>query len=192
MKRTYQLKQRAKSKEATRQSIVDAAIELHQMKGVASTSFEEIAERAKVGKVTVYRHFPDEMSLINACSGAYFERNQLPDLDSWREISDANDRLHLGIQQTYCYHQQTEPMLSKVLAEARALGIVKNYDAHWRRGAEILTEPFVSSVESKSVLEAGVALALTFETWHLLVRQHGLTHDQSILLISRLVGDKAR
>lgn len=192
MKRTYQLKQRAKAKEATRQTIVEAAIDLHQMKGVASTSFEEIADRAKVGKVTVYRHFPDELSLVSACSGAYFERNQLPDIDSWCEIDDANERLHHGLQQTYAYHQQTEPMLSKVLAEARELGIVERYDAHWRRGVEILSEPFSSSIESRHVLKAGLVLALAFETWHLLVRQRGLTQDQSIQLVSRLVSDKSR
>ena len=48
MKRTYRQKERAASQDRTRQKIVDAAVALHQEKGVIATSFGDVAERAGV------------------------------------------------------------------------------------------------------------------------------------------------
>src|SRR5213596_2204294 len=64
--RRYQLKRRAEQQEETRSRIVEAAVELHQTIGPAATTFSDIAERARVGRVTVYRHFPDELALAGA------------------------------------------------------------------------------------------------------------------------------
>ena len=81
MPRPYELKRRAERQEETRRRIVEAAIELHQTVGPAATTISEIADRAGVGRVTVYRHFPDELTLARACSGRYFERHPAPDPD---------------------------------------------------------------------------------------------------------------
>lgn len=58
MTRPYTLKRRAERQDETRRRIVEAAIELHQTIGPAATTVSEIAQRAGVGRVTVYRHFP--------------------------------------------------------------------------------------------------------------------------------------
>ena len=60
MGRSYQLKRRAERQDETRQRIIEATIELHQTVGPAATTVTDIAQRAGVGRVTVYRHFPDE------------------------------------------------------------------------------------------------------------------------------------
>ena len=78
MGRSYQLKRRAERQDQTRQRIIEAAIELHQTIGPAATTVSEIAERAEVGRVTVYRHFPDEPSLARACSGQYLSATPSP------------------------------------------------------------------------------------------------------------------
>jgi len=187
MKRPYQLKQRAKAQDKTRQRIVEAAIELHQSQGLAATSFADIAKRANVGKVTVYRHFPDELALVGACSGQYFDRNPLPDIESWRQADDAGERLCYGLLQTYRFHRQTEPMLGRILAEARDLAIMEPYHAHWNRAADILAEPFMPSDEDRPILQAALALALAFETWQLLVDKHRLSDDQAVELVTRLI-----
>ena len=70
-KRKYEMKKRAEAQEATRRRIVEAAIELHGTLGPAHTSVSAIAERAGVQRHTYYRHFPDERSLVMACSGLY-------------------------------------------------------------------------------------------------------------------------
>src|SRR5215472_7228258 len=104
MARTYTLKRRAEQQERTRQKIVDATIELHQSIGAAQTTINEIAKRAGVGRVTVYRHFPDEESLFQACSGHYFSQHPFPDIARWRDIPDPIDRLETGLRESYAWH----------------------------------------------------------------------------------------
>ena len=186
MKRSYQLKQRAQSQARTRQKIVEAAIELHQTKGLAATTMNDIAEQAKVGKVTVYRHFPDAAALVSACSGQYFERHPLPDPEGWRCIGNASERLRQGLRDTYAYHRATEPMIARILADARDLPVMVPYHAHWQRAADVLAAAWPASARRKALLKASLALALSFDTWHLLVRAQRLSNNQAIELIMRL------
>lgn len=189
MKRSYRLKRRAESQARTRQRIIDAAIELHQAKGLAATRMSDIAERAKVGKVTVYRHFPDEATLVGACSGQYFQRHPLPDPEDWRRIQDASERLRRGLRDTYAYHRATEPMMTRVLAEARDLPVMAPYHKHWRHAAHVLASAWPTPARRSAQLKAALALALSFDTWHLLVRQRRLSDDQAVDLMMRLTCD---
>ena len=189
MKRPYQLKQRAERQDRTRQKIIEAAIELHQAKGIAATSMRDIAERAKVGTVTVYRHFADEAALVGACSGAYFERHPFPEPEDWRGIEDARERLRRGLRDTYAYHRATEPMIAQVIAEARDHPVMDPYHDHWRRAADVLLAAFPPPARRSAKLKAAVALALSFDTWRLLVREQGLSDKQAVELTLRLTCD---
>jgi AcrR family transcriptional regulator len=187
MTRSYRLKRRADRQDETRQKIVDAAIELHQTKGLAATTISDIADHANVGRVTVYRHFPDEESLVGACSGQYFERHPFPDLAPWRSIRDPIARLRRGLREIYTYHRETEPMMSRVIADARDLPIMAPYHAHWRHAVDILAAAWPARGRSKSLC-AALGLALSFDTWRTLIREQNLTDDQAIELMLRLAG----
>ena len=189
MTRPYQLKQRAERQDRTRQKIVEAAIELHQAKGIAATSMRDIAERAKVGTVTVYRHFADEAALVGACSGTYFQRHPFPDLDAWRGITDAHARLQRGLRDTYAYHRETEPMIAQVIGEARDDPVMAPYHDQWRHAADVLLAAWPSAARRDAKLKAAVALALSFDTWRQLVRGQGLSDKQAVELMLRLTCD---
>ncbi len=187
--RSYQLKRRAERQDRTRQRIIEAAIELHQTVGPAATTVSEIAERAQVGRVTVYRHFPDEPTLARACSGQYFERHPFPDPDSWQAIASPVERLRTGLRETYAYHRATEAMITRVLADARDHPVVAPYHAHWRHAADVLTEPWRERGRRRTLLRAGIALALSFDTWRTLTREQHLTDRQAVELMLRLTCD---
>src|SRR6185369_10975404 len=95
--RSYRLGKRADKQQETRRRIVEAAVDLHGTLGPARTSFAQIAERAGVQRHTFYAHFPDERSLLMACSGLALERDPLPDPDPWRAIDDRRERLRVGL-----------------------------------------------------------------------------------------------
>ena len=67
-KRPYRMRRRARAQEQTRRRITEAAVELHSTLGAAQTSMSAVAERAGVRRSTLYRHFPDEAALFDACS----------------------------------------------------------------------------------------------------------------------------
>ncbi len=76
MSRTYTLKRRAEKQAETRRRFVEAAVELHSSIGPALTTLSMVAERARVQRHTLYAHFPDERSLLLACSGLTAERDR--------------------------------------------------------------------------------------------------------------------
>jgi AcrR family transcriptional regulator len=189
MTRTYELKRRAENQEETRRRIVEAAIELHQTIGPAATKVTDVAERAGVGRVTVYRHFPDEPSLARACSSMYFEHHPAPDPNGWRRIADPRERLRTALEQTYAYHRTTEAMMTHVLADARDHPVMSPYHAHWSRAADVLLAGRQARGRRRKLLRAGLALALSFDTWRTLVREQGLTDAQAVETALRLSAD---
>jgi AcrR family transcriptional regulator len=187
MGRRYELKRRAEHQEKTRQRIVEAAVELHQTLGPRATTISDIAKHAGVGRVTVYRHFPDELTLGRACSGLYNERNPPPDPEDWKTIADPAERLRTALQQTYAYHGRTEEMSARVLADSREHEIMAPYHAHWQHATDVLLAPWRARGNRRRQLRAAIALALSFDTWRTLTREHTLTDEQATDLAMQLV-----
>lgn len=59
---------RTRSREATRERILDAVYELLTEESPAALSMPTVAERAEVGLRTVYRYFPTKEALLDAAS----------------------------------------------------------------------------------------------------------------------------
>jgi AcrR family transcriptional regulator len=187
MARAYKLKRRAEHQEQTRQRIVDATIELHQTIGAAQTTISEIAKRAGVGRVTVYRHFPNEESLFYACSGHYFPQHPFPDIARWRQIPDPVERLKTGLRESYAWHEENAQMISMALAEARDLPMMAPYHTYWNDAADALTAAWHARRQRRKDLKAAIALALSFDTHRTLTHEQQLTTEQAITLTTRLV-----
>lgn len=189
--RPYQLKRRAERQDETRRRIIEATIELHQTAGPAATTITQIAERAGVGRVTVYRHFPEELDLDRACSSLYFQRNPAPDPGNWKTCTDPGERLRLGLEETYAYHARTEQMIARALADARDHPVMAPYHEHWHHAVDVLLQPWRVTGKHRKQLRAALALALSFDTWRILVREQGLSQEQAIELVERLTRDCA-
>jgi AcrR family transcriptional regulator len=190
MARPYELKRRAASQDETRTRIVDAAIELHQTIGPAATTITDIAQRAGVGRVTVYRHFPDEAALARACSGKYFEHHPFPDLTAWGAIHDPGERAHFALTDSYAYHRANEAMLAHVLADAREHPVMAPYHRYWADAADVLMTGRRARGRRRTLLRAAIAVALSFDTWRALAREHQLTDAQAVEVALRLTDDR--
>ena len=99
--RRYRKRLRAEQEQQTRQAITEAAVRLHGTLGPARTTVSAIAEEAGVQRATVYRHFPDEPSLFQACSGHYMAMHPPPDPTRWMEIADPAERLREALADVY-------------------------------------------------------------------------------------------
>jgi AcrR family transcriptional regulator len=71
--RRYAMRNREESFGQTNSRIVEAAKALHAERGVLGTSWQDIAERAGVSPVTVYRHFRSLSELIPACARSFVD-----------------------------------------------------------------------------------------------------------------------
>src|SRR5450755_4612336 len=85
--RSYRMKRRAESQLQTRRRITESAVALHGTIGPARTSISAVAAHAGVRRSTVYRHFPDEAALFDACTAHWSASNPPPDLGSWSTIA---------------------------------------------------------------------------------------------------------
>src|SRR5215212_8964767 len=114
-KRPYRMKKRAELEERTRTRITESAVALHQELGPARTSISAIAEHAGVRRSTVYRHFPDDVTLFDACSSHWRAANPPPDPRPWTEIEDPAERLRTALGELYAFYARTEAMYTSLL-----------------------------------------------------------------------------
>lgn len=114
-RRPYRMARRAESRDETRARIVDAAIALHEEIGPQATTISAIAQRAGVQRLTVYRHFPDDASMFQACSSGWYERNPFPDLDAIP--GGGLQGCREGLLALYRYYSGTQRMLASVLRD---------------------------------------------------------------------------
>jgi AcrR family transcriptional regulator len=190
-KRKYELKKRADEMAETRRRITEAAVELHGTVGPARTTLSAVAERAGVQRHTVYRHFPTDDSLFEACSVHYFTAHPWPDLEVWRTIGDPRERLASALHELYAYYERTEPMLSNVLRDAELVDAVRPtlapLHAYLAEATDILSEGRSARGRRRQILAAALRHALDFHTWHSLVVAGRITRAEAVELMSAVV-----
>ena len=182
-RRRYEKRARAAQEEATRQRVIEAAIELHGTVGPARTTISAIAERAGVRRATVYRHFPDERALFLGCSGAWAERHPVPDPATWAAIAEPAARLEAALDALYGWYQEVEPMLSAVLRDLDAVPVMAELQAgRLAYLAEIedgLAAGWGARGKAATRLRAAIGLALDFFTWRTL-NERGLSRGDAV------------
>ena len=171
-KRTYRLGKRAEKQQETQRRIVEAALELHGTLGPARTSVAQIAERAGVQRHTFYAHFPDDRSLMLACSGMAMRREPLPLVEEWGRIAPGPDRVRHGLQEIYAWYERNEQLLSCVLRDAEFHELTRDVvELRMRptivRASELLGEDLPE--RPRDLLR----LALDFASWKVLGRTLG-------------------
>jgi AcrR family transcriptional regulator len=183
------MRRRAEQIGQTRQRIVDAAVALHGSVGPAATTIAAIADLAQVTRLTVYRHFPDETALFNACSAHWISQQQLPDPGAWERIGDPAERLRAGLADTYRFYRAGAGMLSHIYRDLDALP-----EAHQRRLVDqaerhrlILAAPFGGTARQRRVTSAVIGHAASFWTWHSLCLDQGLTDEQAVDVMASAV-----
>lgn len=184
-KRKYQLKRRAARQEETRQRILEATVTLQERVGVPGTTISAVAEQAGVERLTVYRHFPDESTLLTAATTYYLEAHPPPDPEPWRDISDPEVRLRVALTAAYTYHQQTEAMIGHLIQGMPFKPVICDalevYLIHWLRVQEILSGGW--DTPNLALVAAAIGHALSFNTWHSLVRDLRLSNPQAVELM---------
>ncbi|HSJ72888.1 MAG TPA: helix-turn-helix domain-containing protein [Miltoncostaeaceae bacterium] len=186
-RRPYRKRRRAELEDETRRRITEATVALHGTLGPARTTVSAIAERAGVQRATVYRHFPDEQALIDACSTHWRAENPVPDIARWAAIEDPDARLRSALGELYAWYDRTEYMLEKTSRDAAVVEALRPAVARvagWLDAAAgVLAEGRPGDAARG---RAAIAHALAFDTWRSLVRRQGLPPEEAVELMARL------
>ena len=189
-KRTYRLKKRADEMAKTHARITEAAIELHGTVGPSRTTMSAVAERAGVERRTLYRHFPTDAALFEACSTHYFAANPFPDLDSWRSRRDPRPRREPGRDALYAYDERTEPMLTNVLRDAELVDFARDAVAplqtYLDEAVAVLAVGRRARGRRRQLLIGALRHAVAFSTWRSL-STNGVGRSEAVGLIAALV-----
>ena len=168
-KRKYTKTRRAELQEQTRDKIVEAAMTLHEELGPRATTISAIAERAGVQRLTVYRHFEDDIAIFQACSSRWFELNPPPDPSLWQELAPAAQRTEEALLNIYTYYADTATMLSGVIrdeAEVPALHeVMKSFRSYLDRIGNDLLKAWQPESKKRKDIKALINHALQFSTW---------------------------
>jgi AcrR family transcriptional regulator len=190
-KRTYRKRRRAELEHETRRRITEATMHLHEEVGPAKTTVSAIADRAGVQRATVYRHFPDDASLIAACSAHWMSLNPPPDLAAWAQVEDVDERLRTALAEVYDWYERTEAMIVRLSRDRASVPPLDERmsarDAYFAAAIETLLRGRPERGARRRRARAAIAHALEFETWRSLVRRHGLDRDRAIELMTGLV-----
>jgi AcrR family transcriptional regulator len=184
--RNYTLKRRAETQAETRQRIVEASVDLHSTIGPANTTISMIAYKAGVQRHTFYSHFPDERSMLMACSGHSLELDPLPDAKTWRAIADPAERLHIGLRAVYDWYQRNASLVACVLRDGEVHELVREI-SDLRYGPPIAAWHEVLGAGLKAKQRAMLALALSFHTWRTLTLEAGLKQADAVKAMAAAV-----
>jgi len=173
------MKRRAERQAETRLRIVEAAVDLHGSIGPALTSFSMVAERAGVQRHTLYAHFPDERSLLLACSGLALERAPLPDAEAWHAITPRRERLRVGLNAIYDWYKDNADLAGCILRDAEH-HVPTREIIQLRLGPSIAKYHEVLGAQLSAQQRVVLGLAISFFTWRTLVREGGLEQDSAV------------
>jgi AcrR family transcriptional regulator len=194
-KRQYRMTRRAELEEETRRRITESAVALHQEIGPAQTSITAIAERAGVRRSTVYRHFPDEDALFAACSSHFRALNPPPPTGEWAAVADPAERTETALRELYAFYERTHQMYESLFRDETLVASVarrlREFYGYLGAAQDALMRGRKLRGPAARRTRAAVGHALAFGTWRSLTREQGLTHEDAVALMSRLVEDAA-
>jgi AcrR family transcriptional regulator len=195
-RRRYLKRRRAELEAQTKQRITEAAVKLHGSVGPARTTISAIADRAGVQRATVYRHFPDEETLFEACSSHWMARHPLPDTMAWSAIDDPDERLRTALREMYAWYGRGELMLERTRRDVALVPALRSSIEAFDRWRDAAADSIVRGRRERGRrrrrVRAAVGHALAFETWRSLVRDQDLAPFEAVELMATLVAPARR
>jgi AcrR family transcriptional regulator len=189
--RPYRMRARADAQLETRRRITESAVALHGTVGPAQTTMSAVAEHAGVRRSTLYRHFPNEAALFDACSAHWIASNPLPDLASWAAVQDPDERLRQALPELYSFYVRTSQMLANLLRDEHASDVLRErfgvFHAYLAAAVETLLVGRSSRGAARRRVAAAIGHAVSFSTWRSLVVEQELAVDDAVQLMCGLI-----
>jgi AcrR family transcriptional regulator len=170
-------------------------VKLHGTLGPSRTSMSAVAALAGVRRSTLYRHFPDEAALFDACTAHWSVSNPPPDLEAWARVDDPDERMTVALVELYAFYQRTEAMLENLFRDEITVPMVRERFAAFRAYLASAQNTLMMGRQLRGVAKlrtrAVLGHAISFSTWKSLVREQELDDKVVVELMRALVGAAA-
>jgi AcrR family transcriptional regulator len=190
-RRSYRMKDRARTQAETRDRIVSATMLMHDEKGVAATSFVDVARRAGIGAATVYRHFPTLGSLVAAC-GAHVWKEMDPPVperasDPFKDIVGMEDRLFRLVDEVDRFYRRGALRLTAAYADRHLIPELDEFLRAVEAGVAALVREAVKDEPLPDAVLQLVIVLTDFPVWTSMQRVAGDDLERR-RLVARLLG----
>jgi AcrR family transcriptional regulator len=185
-KRPYDNTTRRRRQAALKERIAAATAGLHAKKGVVGTRYADVARAAGVSLPTVYKHFPTLDVLLQGCTGHVVA--QAPPLPVAKVLAadDLATAARLLVAAMERQHLHFEPWLA--WREDRVIPFLAGMSEAIRRDRAALVAELLKAHGVRGGLRETVAAwesLLSFDLWHRLVREHGLSRRAAHAVLIR-------
>jgi AcrR family transcriptional regulator len=189
--RSYRLQRRAESQQQTRLRLTESAVELHGTLGPSRTSMSAVAAHAGVRRSTLYRHFPDESALFDACTAHWQAANPPPDLGAWAALVGPDERLRVALAELYAFYERTEAMLDNLFRDEATVTHVQErfagFHGYIAAAVDILMARRSLRGGARRRTRGALGHAIAFSTWKSLCREQRLSAADAVTLMCALV-----
>lgn len=153
--------------------------------GPARTTLSAVAEQAGVSRPTLYSHFPDDVSLFQACTMHWMSQDPPPDPTRWWGITDPGERVSTALAEVYAHYGRNEQMIDNVFRDMHVVDAMKSFnkplvEESLAAMTEVLVVAFGDRPDLAVKRRAVVSLAISFETWKSLVRNQRLSEEEAV------------
>ena len=193
--RRYTLGKRAESAEATRQRILDAAVELYRELGVKPTTIKAVAERADVSRGTVLHHFGAAEGLLGAVLDRVLDGLEFPDPKALERVPELDVRIRRFVEEMVGFQDRTSHWWTMFESEMARPEVKQREATYWTwladlqaaaLGPELRDDPTANATLTSMVHPATVGTFLwAFE-------QAGLPRQDGRQLLGEFAVDAVR
>ena len=155
-----------------------------------------MAEHAGVQRLTVYRHFPDERLLLDACWEYWSALHPLPLLHRSEAIADPRLRLRAVLDALYLYYESAGALIDRMLIDRTRMPVLvevmRPFDRWIAEARGSLLVGWHARGRTDQWIVALVDHALRYPTWASLAGTGALASGDASRLLCRAIADVAR
>ena len=129
--RRYNQRRRADAAAATREAIVDAAIDIYREDGVAGATMKAIAARADVSRGTILHHFGDADGLLEAALDRILASLELPDERIFHGHEEPEARVRAYSAAMVAFFRRSAPWWPVFESRMQMPGVEKREADYW-------------------------------------------------------------
>lgn len=136
-------------------------------------------------RLTVYRHFPDQSALFQACTAHWLAANPPPDPADWRQVDGPAERTRAALTALYAYYRATEYMWHRAGRDLDSVPALQQPMAEFERYLDGIRDDLVTAWTGGGRdrrMRTVLGHAVRFRTWQTLAAE-GMPADELAALV---------